>query len=785
MIPIFRHGWAMIAAPGTVWRTRVPGLMAKANHQLAAVGQLLLTLLLRLLVRLGYRFHVYQPWQVPAAGPAIIVCNQVSCLDWLFLWVGSRRSLRFVIWSGCEHPRLLKLACWLLPGRLFRIDPQANDGSSNRDDLDRLCAAFDAGEVVVIFPEEALTRNGQMLPFGRGLERILARTSLQVPVIPAYLDNLWGSLWSWSGGRIFWKWPRSFRRRVALQFGRALLGNTPSADIRLAVQECAAEVAIAESERLLPVHRGFVRMASSLRNLFQPAFVDVASGTEKRLTWGQVLVAVWCLSSWLRPRLRAESIVGIWLPTGLGSALANLALSFLNKTTVNLNYTAGSDPVASAIRQTGMRYVLTAKRFETRVPLELPAGVERIYLEDALAAISGREKLLRFLTVVLLPGWLLERWLGLTSTNLDDRLTIIFSSGSTGEPKGVMLSHRNIASNIDGFRRGVEIRPSDRILATLPYFHSFGYTVCLWAPAMIGMEAVFFPDPRQGKEVGELCRKYQCSILLGTATFLRLYLRRSSPDDFRSLRLLICGAEKLPVKLAQEFFDRFGVWPLEGYGCTELSPVVSTNLHDVTVGGLRQIANILGTVGQPLPGQVVRAFDPETREQLPAGTEGVLGVKGANVMLGYFQHPEKTAQVIHQGYYITGDMGLVEANGFIRITGRLSRFAKIAGEMIPLERLDEELHEILGQHEERALVVAAIPCERRGERLVVLYRETVTEQLAIAFEALRRRGLPNLWVPDLRDCYPIEEFPTLGSGKLDLRRVGELAIETVAKSQAN
>jgi acyl-[acyl-carrier-protein]-phospholipid O-acyltransferase/long-chain-fatty-acid--[acyl-carrier-protein] ligase len=379
--------------------------------------------------------------------------------------------------------------------------------------------------------------------------------------------------------------------------------------------------------------------------------------------------------------------------------------------------------------------------------------------------------------VVLLPAWLLDRILGIHRTRLDDLLTILFSSGSTGEPKGVMLSYRNISANVDGFRRGVDLRSDDRMLATLPFFHTFGCTVCLWAPLAIGMEAVFFPDPRAAKEVGELCRKHRCSIMFGTATFVRFYLRRSQPGDFDSLRLLVCGAEKLPVKLAEEFQAKFNVLPLEGYGTTELSPVVSTNIFDVEVNGLRQKANTMGTVGQPIPSVCAKAFDPETFKPLPPATEGVLAVKGPNVMVGYLHLPEKTREVVRDGWYITGDIGHVEEDGFIRITGRISRFAKIGGEMVPLERLDEEMHDILGNSGDRVLAVAAVPDEKRGERVVVLHTPEVGERLESVFQQLRDRGLPNLWIPDVRDCYPVESFPVLGTGKLDLKRVGELAKE--------
>lgn len=727
----------------------------------------------------GYRLRVHHRETLPPTGPALIVCNHVTYLDWMFLWAGSPRPLTFVIWSGFDRNPLFRFALSFARTRLIRIDSQPGRPHATLDALNRVTAALDAGQAVVVFAEGTLTRNGQMLPFGRGIELVLRRVKVTVPVIPAYLDNLWGSLWSWSDGRIFWKWPTVLlRRRVSLWFGAPLPSTATAAEVRLAVQECAADCAIVESDELLPVNRGFITMAASWRNIFRPAMVDVATGTERRLTWGRTLVAVWCLVRWLRPRLGTEPIIGVWLPTGMGGMLVNLALGLLRKTTVNLNYTAGPGPVNSAIQQTRIQTIITAKRFELKMPLELAdPAIQKIYLEDALGAISGREKFLTFLTVLLLPCWLIERLLGLTATRLDDPLTIIFSSGSTGEPKGVVLNHRNVATNVDGVVRGIELHRTDRILATLPFFHSFGFTITVWAPAIVGMEAVYFPDPRQAREVGELCRKHRCTIQISTATFLRIYMRRAGIDDFRTLRLLICGAEKLPVKLAQEYSERFGIWPLEGYGCTELSPVVSTNLPDVTVGGVTQIANHLGCVGQPLPGQVTRAFDPNTLQALPPGIEGVLGVKGPNVMVGYYQQPEKTRQVIHEGYYITGDMGLIEPEGFIRITGRLSRFAKIAGEMVPLERLDEELHDLLGHHEERALVVAAVPCEKRGERLIVLHIESISLKLTVAFEGLRSRGLPNLWVPDSRDCFPVESFPTLGSGKLDLRGIVELAMK--------
>lgn len=737
--------FALLAAAASLAAVRaVPGLLTPA---------------FRLAVRALYRFRVYGTDRIPAAGPVLIAANHASYLDWLVLWAASPRLLTFAVSAQYAHHPFVRAFRFLTPGRFIVIDDDKLEVAADR---------LREGQALVVFPEGTLTRNGQMWPFTRGIERLLRECP--VPVVPAYLDNLWGVVLSTGSGRR----PR-WRPRAAAYFGEPLPATAAAAEIRAAVVEASADCALQESEYLLPVHRAFVRTATRWRNLRRTAFVDVSTGTERRLTWPRAFAGAWCLARWLQPRVGEDQHVGIWLPTGLGSALANIALSFLGKTTVNLNYTAGPDPVAAAAKAAGLRRVITARRFLARAPLELPPEVEIIHLEDATAGIAKTDQVLAFLAAVLLPAWLIDRILGLIRTRLDDVLTVIFSSGSTGDPKGVMLSYRNVTANVDGFVRAVSLYPTDRMLATLPVFHSFGYTVCLWAPAVVGMETVFYPDPRQAKEVGELCRKHLCTIMLGTATFLRFYLRRSGADDFRSLRLLICGAEKLPVCVATEFRDKFGVLPLEGYGCTELSPVVGTNLPDATAGGLTQRANTLGTIGQPIPGVAAKAFDPDTLAPLPPEVEGVLGVKGPNVMLGYLHQPDRTWRAIHNGWYITGDVGRIEADGFIRITGRLSRFAKVAGEMIPIERVEDELHEVLNAGGERVLALAAVPCERRGERVVVLHLSQIGHRLAKAFDALRSRGLPNLWVPDVRDCYEVDGFPALGTGKLDLRGLSEMA----------
>jgi len=384
-----------------------------------------------------------------------------------------------------------------------------------------------------------------------------------------------------------------------------------------------------------------------------------------------------------------------------------------------------------------------------------------------------------FLKVLLLPRFVLERWvLGLGRHAVDDPATIIFSSGSTGDPKGVVLTHRNVASNVESMVQATGLTRYDRVLGVLPFFHSFGYTVTLWGPLFAGARSVYHPDPRAAKEVGELARTYGCTLMGATATFLRFYLRKCEPDDFKTMRLLVCGAEKLPPPLVEEVRAKFGIAPLEGYGCTEMSPVVSVNIPDKLVNGIRQVGTKVGSVGHPLPGVACRIVDPDSDHPTPFGSEGSVLVTGPNVMKGYLGRDDLTSKKIRDGWYVTGDIGRMDEDGFITLTGRAERIAKIAGEMIPLELIDEAAHKVLGVAD-RVLVVVPVPDTKRGERLVVLHLASISIAPKALLKKLAESGLPNLWIPDERDCFVVPEFPVLGSGKLDLQRLRDMAIKAV------
>jgi len=351
--------------------------------------------------------------------------------------------------------------------------------------------------------------------------------------------------------------------------------------------------------------------------------------------------------------------------------------------------------------------------------------------------------------------------------------TIIFSSGSTGVPKGVMLSHYNIISNVDAVLELFALDSHDRIMGILPFFHSFGFMATIWLPLLTGCGAVYHPVPTDAKTIGELVHKYKGTFLLSTPTFCGTYLRKCTREQFATLRFVVVGAEKLREPLRKEFREVFGLELLEGYGCTELSPVVAVNTPDYPMGRETQFGTRSGTVGIPLPGVAVRIVDPETRAPRPIGQEGLLLVKGPNRMQGYLEQPQRTAEALHEGWYITGDIARVDEDGFLAITDRLARFSKIGGEMVPHLKIEESISQVCG---DAPCAVTGIPDERKGERLAVLYtaRDLTAEEL---WRRLSETDLPKLWIPKPENIHQVDALPVLGTGKLDLRGVKTMALE--------
>jgi len=472
-----------------------------------------------------------------------------------------------------------------------------------------------------------------------------------------------------------------------------------------------------------------------------------------------------------------EKHVGVLLPPTVPAVVVNMALTLSRRVAVNLNYTVSESIINRCIEQAQIKHVLTSRKVMEKLGMNLNAQV--VYLEDLKDKATLGDKIVAFTQSKFMPEGMLASQLQLHKNKPDDRLTIIFTSGSTGIPKGVPLTFNNIASNVQGFDATIHVRENDCFLGILPFFHSFGYTGTLWAVGCLPCSGAFHYNPLEPKQIAKLIETYKCTIVLGTPTFLRGFLKRIEPEQFKSVDVVVVGAEKMPIPLAQAFEERFGVRPIEGYGTTELSPVVAVNVPPSrarTQEGKNSLRE--GSVGRPIPAVKARAVSLDDHSKVMGpGEAGMIEISGPNVMPGYLNQPELTAKVMNNGWYITGDVGFVDADGFIHITGRESRFSKIGGEMVPHIQIEEELNKIVGGDEDiLKLAVCGVPDEKKGERIVVLYTELPEEPAAIV-KKLIAAGLPSIYIPGADGFIKVDAIPILGTGKLDLRGLQTLARE--------
>jgi acyl-[acyl-carrier-protein]-phospholipid O-acyltransferase/long-chain-fatty-acid--[acyl-carrier-protein] ligase len=705
-----------------------------------------------------FRIRIVGRENVPARGPALVVADHMAHLDGFLIGAAARRSIRFLVWRPYYESKALG---WFF--RMARAIPAAGGEGEMAATVREVRRQLAEGHVVCICAEGAIRRTGNVLPFQRGMEKILE--GLDVPVIPAHLGRLRGSVFSFEGGRFRWKWPERIPYPVPVSFGAPMPGASTAYQVRLAIQELSAE---AVARRKTPGDRLDLRAIHSARRNWNR--LAMADSTGRELTYGRVLAGSLMVSGWVRRNCPNQEAIGVMLPASVGGALVNVGATLAGVMPVNLNFTAGRQAIASAIEQCHIRTVVTSRQFLAKAKLETMDGM--VFLEDVLAGIGKWERLRALAAARFAPA----RLLSCGRRSPDALATIVFSSGTTGTPKGVMLSHYNVLANIEAMAQAYWIGPGDRIMGILPFFHAFGFTTLIWFPLVTACGAAYHPNPTEAKSVGEMVAKYRAALLIATPTFCTAYTRKCSREDFASLRLVITGAEKLREPVAAAFREKFGLELFEGYGCTEMAPTVAVNVTDIYAGSETQLGNQPGTIGHPLPGMAAKIVDPAGFEPLPPNREGLLLVKGANRMIGYLGLAERTAEVFRDGWYVTGDVAAIDDEGFIRITDRLSRFSKIAGEMVPHIRIEEAVGEVIG---EAPCVVTSIGDERRGERLVALY---VAPELSPAelWRRLSESNLPRLWIPKRENIYQVESLPSLGTGKIDLHGVKLRAQELAA-----
>ncbi len=707
------------------------------------------------LVRATWRTRLVGAERLPESGGCVVACNHLSLADGVVVGASLPRPGRFLVYRRYTE---LPVIGWLL--HAAGVIPVAAEDARRAlvASIDAAVQAAKRGEVVVIFPEGKITRSGQMDSFHGGVERIAGRAG--VPVVPAYLHGLYGGPFSRADHRGL---PR-LGRRLSLLLGEPLASGSTASEVRQRVTALAFEHAAAAALRDRRT-LGMAALACARRRPGEVAVRD-AGGTITRarlLGVAQVLRGLLALGP-------LERAVGVMLPPGRGGALVNAALALDGRIAVNLNHTAGPAQLARMCELASITTIISSSQYLERIKAG-PLPGRQLLLEQLMPRLSKMRVALSLFLKWLLPA----RWRA--RGRPDDIAAIVFSSGSTGDPKGVQLSHRQILANCRSVMDGLGLHlGEDTIVSPLPLFHSFGLIPGMWLGLVHCLPVAAHPNPVDGKGLAELCVAARGTFLLSTPTFVRGYLRTVEPAQFASLRFAVVGAERCPPELKASFKERFGCDLLEGYGCTELAPVVAVNLPDHVSPHGTERRSREGSVGRALPGQHVFTIHAESLQVLEAGAEGLLIVQSPARMAGYLGRDDLTLKAFIADGYCTGDLGRVDADGFIHITGRLARFAKIGGEMVPLDTIESALQRAVGEKTE--LAVSAVADPSRGERLVILHTgfSGSWDQIIATLDQL-----PPLWRPKPRDAYLIPEVPKLGTGKRDLAGVKRLAQEAVAK----
>jgi acyl-[acyl-carrier-protein]-phospholipid O-acyltransferase/long-chain-fatty-acid--[acyl-carrier-protein] ligase len=712
--------------------------------------------------RMIYRVSGFGRDYLPAGG-FLLLPNHITFVDAVVLQLACPRRIRYIVDESYYQNRFLH--------PILRLAGCIPIASRRAKEAVRLAAEqIRAGDIVCLFPEGQLTRTGTLLRLQRGYE-LIARQA-DAPVVPVWLDQLWGSIFSFQGGQFFKKWPRAIPYRITVAFGKPL----PSGEAGIATvrEELLKLGEFCFSRRpTLDRHLAEECLRGLKRRQFATAIIDGSDGS--KLGRSKLLGAAAALSRFLRKGY-SDDRIAIVLPAGKGAVMANLAVTLAGKVPVGLNFTSGRAAIESSCRQANLRVAISANAFIKRLP-DFPWPQETLKLDEMLPRMK-RSIILWWILSILLPAWALLRLLQIPRHGGHAEAVLLFTSGSSGEPKGVVLSHRNILGNVSQFKALLDAKKDDAMLASLPFFHSFGSTVTLWYTLIESVRIVTYPNPLEVAKNASLIERHKLTLLLATPTFLRGYLRKAEPHQLRSLRLTITGAEKLPLDLAKSFEERFAKKVFEGYGLTETAPVVSVNLPEPTPGKPGeevQPSSRLGSVGKMAPGIAAEIREPETDRKLSLHDTGMLWLRGPNIFEGYLNDPERTAEVLRDGWFKTGDIGRFDEDGFLYIEGRLSRFSKIGGEMVPHDAIEQKIIAALGldgQHE-RLIAITGIADQNKGEAVVLLSATDIdVDQLRVK---LREAGVPNLWIP--KRVQRVASIPVLASGKLDLGKCKELVLK--------
>jgi acyl-[acyl-carrier-protein]-phospholipid O-acyltransferase/long-chain-fatty-acid--[acyl-carrier-protein] ligase len=722
-----------------------------------------------------YRVRVQGFKNIPERGGVLLLGNHISWIDWAIIQIASPRPIRFVMLKSIYER-------WYLRGffRLFGVVP-ISQGAGAQGSLETIAQLLQKGQVVCLFPEGTISRTGHLAAFRPGYERACALVGDDVVIVPFYLRGLWGSQFSRSSARLKQWRGGGLKRDLIVAFGPAVPKATPVDVLKRRVFDLSIHSWEQHVAELPTLAQAWLDAAKKVGNT-----LAIADSLAPPLTGTQSIAAVFAFAHRIK-RESPEQNIGLLLPTSSAGAIANMATLCAGKTVINLNYSANADAIAHALTLADIKTVYTSRRFLEKLQQsgaaigDCLANTRLVYLEDMRDKIGKGEMIALWLAAQLLPTFVLK-YLFLTRAKADQTAAILFSSGSEGLPKGVMLSHRNILANVRQIADVLNLEERDVVMASLPLFHAFGLTVTTFMPLLEGAPMVCHADPTDALGVAKTIAEYRATVLCGTATFLRLYTKhpRVHPLMLSSLRVVVAGAEKLSDDVRTAFKLKFNRDVFEGYGATETTPVASVNLPDqIDIDHWQvQIGGKFGTVGMPLPGSSCKIVDPESLEELPTGVDGLILVGGSQVMLGYLHDAERTQKAIVElhgvRWYKTGDKGHLDADGFLTIVDRYSRFAKIGGEMISLGAVEEKLRGVLTQPE-LELVAVNLPDAKKGEKIVALIATELDGQ-DVRKQLLAAQINPML-IPS--EIYLVPAVPKLGSGKTDFAAARKMAAEFV------
>ncbi|MDF1740414.1 MAG: AMP-binding protein [Verrucomicrobiales bacterium] len=711
------------------------------------------------MARYNEKLELHGEANIPDSG-VLIIANRLSFQDLLHLETGmTDRKLVYLIERGLDYDPLLH-------AHLEKDDTEALEFSSDETGKaafkKELHQYISEGNVVIFIPGLSHVRSGQLVAIPSDILKFL--TSCGAPVLPLFVDHPEETPLGVES--------REEIERIVLSFGATLqreASNLANFTENLLI---ASEVAYA-ARPILQSHLAYEVLRGLKKHSRSAEIIDGFDGGVLR--FDKLLAVAIVLSKVIRKSTKKKR-VGIILPPGKGGLLTNVAVLLAGKIPVNLNFTAGEKAIASCIAQADLDKFISADPFVRKMStFNWPPNRQMILIDRILPDLKKSIILWLGLSKIC-SARILASLLGVPRKGGSEEAVLLFTSGSSGDPKGVVLSHRNLLANVNQFGSRIDLKSSDKVLGCLPLFHSFGCTVTMWYPMIEGVSLVTYPSPLETVKLAELIEKYQVSLVLATPTFLRGYLRRAKKEQLESVKLVITGAEKLPAKVADSFKKRFGKPVLEGYGLTETSPVTNVNIPDPDVVDDRNPIlpnHRAGSVGMFIPGVAARITDPETHEPLPLYESGMIWLRGSNIFEGYLNEPEKTASVMQNGWFMTGDIGRVDEDGFLYIEGRLSRFSKIGGEMVPHETVEDLINKVLkNKDDERKIAIVGVPDEAKGEALILLCSDPDVDLKELR-KALSGDGVAALWIP--KKIIDVEEIPILASGKLDIKGCENLA----------